>query len=440
MTNGKVTCPHADKDGVRERAELNHKKMYPNSGRGERGERVRRKPPSWMDFAKNTKRKFTKALLADPEALENFETHMAHRKKEADDHESKMSRYGPKRDKERESVVMGFFPVYNINPGAKPLLPIKLDTHMPHIDIEFGTQGEDNLVTRVASLVDTGAGCTTGNLRFFQAAIAMNPSIVVEIYTSKNGEYSPITMHGIVDPNAQGGTHTTELPVCFRLRTTYTLRDGKELHLLVACGMDVAVNFIIGNSWFKQIGAVIDYGGNCLRVPNHEDLKRFPLNYHQPKCVAPEIGSGSLHAHWAAYRSLPTMANMVQIITLFDNKSPYLQYYTKLVDTLKQSTLAAVPEAIVIDGPKVPGDRGVGPGPNNKGSPQVDSNGGDKGDKESADHDVVPQASTNAIFVSQLGKELCTHAHGQAGVVATLCSSESEDLFESSDEEESPVE
>ena len=134
------------------------------------------------------------------------------------------------------------------------------------VDIEFGSQGEDNLVTRVASLVDTGAGCTTGNLCFFQAAIAMNPSIVVEIYTSKNGEYSPITMHGIVDPNAQGGTHTTESPVCFRLRTTYTLRDGNELHLLVACGMDVAVNFIIGNSWFKQIGAVIHYGSNCQKT------------------------------------------------------------------------------------------------------------------------------------------------------------------------------
>ena len=134
------------------------------------------------------------------------------------------------------------------------------------------------------------------------------------------------------------------------------------------------------------------------------------------------------------------MANMVQIIKLFDKQSPHLQYYTTLVDTLKQSTLAAVPEAIVIDGPKVPGDRDVGPGPNNKGSPQVDSNGRDKGDKESADLDIVPQASTNAIFVSQLGKELCTHAHGQAGVIATLCSSESEDLFESSDEEEGPVE
>ena len=102
--------------------------------------------------------------------------------------------------------------------------------------------------------------------------------------------------------------------------------------------------------------------------------------------------------------------------------------------------MAAVLAAIVFDRPKVPGGRGEGPGPNNDGSPQVNSNGGDKGDKESADVDIVPQASTNAIFVTQLGKELCTHAHGQAGVVATLSGSESEDLFQSSDEEEGPVE
>ena len=66
------------------------------------------------------------------------------------------------------------------------------------------------------------------------------------------------------------------------------------------------------------------------------------------------------------------------------------------------------------------------------------TNSKDEGDKESAVD--VPQASTQTVFVSQLGEELCTHAHGQAGVAATPSSSEEEDLFGTSDEEESPVE
>jgi hypothetical protein len=59
-------------------------------------------------------------------------------------------------------------------------------------------------------------------------------------------------MHGIVDPNAQGGIHATQLPVAFCLRTCYILRDGKELHIMVGLGLDVAVNCIISNARMKR--------------------------------------------------------------------------------------------------------------------------------------------------------------------------------------------
>ena len=85
----------------------------------------------------------------------------------------------------------------------------------------------------------------------------MNPKVLVEVYTCENGEWAPITMHGIVGPDAEGGNHIMELPVCFRLRTCHKLRDGHELHLLVASGTGVSVNLVLGNSWFKRVGVLI---------------------------------------------------------------------------------------------------------------------------------------------------------------------------------------
>ena len=43
-----------------------------------------------------------------------------------------------------------------------------------------------------------------------------------------------------------------QLPVSFRLRTCYKLRDDNELHLSVASGMDMAIILVLDNSWFKK--------------------------------------------------------------------------------------------------------------------------------------------------------------------------------------------
>ena len=125
------------------------------------------------------------------------------------------------------STVMAVIPIFNAVAGGPPPIPVILDRDLPHIVMAFDESGNDNLVTPVGAQVDTGAGCTLGNLRFFQGVVAQNPAILVETYTCEGGNYAPITMHGIVDPNAQDGIHTTKLPVAFRLRTCYTLRDGK---------------------------------------------------------------------------------------------------------------------------------------------------------------------------------------------------------------------
>ena len=90
--------------------------------------------------------------------------------------------------------------------------------------MDFGTPGDDNILSRIDALVDTGAGCTIGNLNHFAGKVLTNPFILVEVFTCKDGKYAPLTIHGLVDSDAYGGNHTTGLPVAFRLRTSYKIR------------------------------------------------------------------------------------------------------------------------------------------------------------------------------------------------------------------------
>ena len=442
MANGAIVCPNADRPGVRDVAHYNFKQLHANRSRRPYGDDS--KTPSWDKMNTKVRRKFTRAVFANEESLTALKAHMAARKREAEEEPDEMEAF---KRSNNNSTVMAVIPIFNAVAGSPPPIPVNLDGDLPHIVMRFGDTADDNLVTPVSALVDTGAGCTLGNLRFFQGLIAQNPAILVEVYTCEGGKYSPITMHGIVDPNAQGGIHTTQLPVAFRLRTCYTLRDGKELHIMVGLGFDVAVNFIISNAWLKKIGAVIDYGANSLRIPTHTDLKKFPIGYYQPRNTPPKITGGNLATHKAAFQSLPIMTNLLKVINAVDSASPYVGYFTKLIKTLEKSTLATIPALISIDdtGGR-DGDITVtaatqrGPGPNIAlDRPQVLNTNDNVGDRSAIENNS-PKASTQVTFDSQLGEELCTHAHGQAAIGSTSQSSPDEDLFASSSEGESPVE
>ena len=78
-----------------------------------------------------------------------------------------------------------------------------------------GAEEFDNAVTVLVALIDSGAGATIGWLPFWEAVVLINPSILVKIFIYKDGQYSPITMQGIID-NASGN-NKTDLPVAFQI-------------------------------------------------------------------------------------------------------------------------------------------------------------------------------------------------------------------------------
>ena len=66
-----------------------------------------------------------------------------------------------------------------------------MDSNLPHICLAVGGEELDNELIMVRALMDTGAGATIGWLPYFEALVYRNPSILVKIYTSKGGAYSP---------------------------------------------------------------------------------------------------------------------------------------------------------------------------------------------------------------------------------------------------------
>ena len=117
----------------------------------------------------------------------------------------------------------------------------------------------------------------------------ISPSILVQIFTCKDGSYSPITIQGIVD-NASGNNQT-ELPVGFQIRTCYHCHDGSELQMIVGLGMGVSVNFIVSNAWMRQTGAVIDYGTKEVCVPMLDNVTKFPIAFRAPVCTTPGVAN-----------------------------------------------------------------------------------------------------------------------------------------------------
>jgi hypothetical protein len=258
-------------------------------------------------MGKGQKEKFAKALVAKSA---DFNDYIKTAKKEDDTPDEK-----PPPD----VTVLPSIAVLNSCAGSAPPLPVKIDGHLAHIGLRAGGLNGGPITVLVA-LADTGAGATIGSLPFFEAAVLINPDILVQIFTCLNGEYTPITMHGVVD-TAVGAT-STDLPVAFQIRTDYKCRDGSELHLLVALGKDVSVNFILGNAWMKGMGAIMDYGSNELRVPLHDDIHKFPLIFRSPMKNVPSLDKRSTHER--AFTCLPKITSLVTCISKYNPTSQWL--------------------------------------------------------------------------------------------------------------------
>ena len=112
----------------------------------------------------------TRSIHANTSNTAKFEAHMAARRREQMENEGLP--FKQEEESTPNSTVIGAFPCLNVNPDGLELLPATLDAYFPHAIMCFGEPGNDNLVSKVSCLVDSGAGCLTANLRFMKGLIA----------------------------------------------------------------------------------------------------------------------------------------------------------------------------------------------------------------------------------------------------------------------------
>jgi hypothetical protein len=331
-----VICPNAGRPGAKENCEKNYAKL-----RGDTSSKRNARKPKWGNMNDAAKRTFAKTLLANDDMKDSFNAFIAKAKEEADEEAPKPAA----KKKNRNVTVLPSIAVFNGLVGGPPVLPVTLDGHLPHCGIEAGGDEDDNLQTVLIALMDSGAGATIGWLQYWEAVVLINPSILVQIFTCKDGSYSPITMQGIVDDSS--GNNKTELPVAFQIRTRYICRDGSELHMVVGLGMDVSVNFIISNAWMRRIGAVIDYGAKEVRVPLLDDVTRFPITFRSPVRTTPGVAQHlSQITQGAAFAALPQIEGLLRVMIAYNPASPWLPTARKLAKHLSASTVTHVPPSV----------------------------------------------------------------------------------------------
>ena len=122
--------------------------------------------------------------------VEEFHEVLNDMKKEAEQKNRDHDYYQPAANRRKGNdgaYCMTIVPVFRaMSAQAKPL-PVTIDANLTHIKMDFGKPSDDNLISSIDALVDTGAGCTIGNLDHFAREVVANPSILEEVFTCKDG-------------------------------------------------------------------------------------------------------------------------------------------------------------------------------------------------------------------------------------------------------------
>jgi hypothetical protein len=139
------------------------------------------------------------------------------------------------------------------NMASKPLLPINIDTHLPHFDLAVG-QRESTSIFKISLAFDTCAVTNVGWSNYHLAIAKKYPQIVKSLTWAKD-KYTPLTLSGVVSPEDANKDdekrHQTILPAVIEYHMPYLSKAGTATSFKIAIGPNVAVNTIIGMSMIK---------------------------------------------------------------------------------------------------------------------------------------------------------------------------------------------
>jgi hypothetical protein len=169
----------------------------------------------------------------------------------------------------------------------KRMMPITIQSNLPHIALQFGPDLDMADCPQVHCAIDTCAALATGNFHFFSALAKYYPHFHAKLLTPVN--YAPIVLSGIVQAN--NAAVTTELKVGFQSHLPYCTSGSDSLSLLMATGPNVLVNTIIGFPFIKATGMILDFVDDVAEC-KHLNCPPFPMDFwhtsnHVPGTEAP---------------------------------------------------------------------------------------------------------------------------------------------------------
>ena len=158
----------------------------------------------------------------------------------------------------------------------KRMMPITIQSNLPHIILQFGPDMDMADCPSIRCTVDTCAALSMGNFHFFLAVAKCYPHCLAKLLAP--ADYAPIVLSGIVQH--QDSAVTTELEVGFQFHLPYRTTGGNSSSLLVATGLHVSINTIIGLPFIKATGMILDFVGDVAEC-KHLDCPPFNINYRR---------------------------------------------------------------------------------------------------------------------------------------------------------------
>eukprot|EP00978_Attheya_sp_CCMP212_P030708 scaffold114010_cov35-Attheya_sp.AAC.1 len=137
------------------------------------------------------------------------------------------------------------------------------------------------------AILDTVAALSTGNADYHLKIAESYPQLAKSIIWAK-GQYSPISLSGVIEDQDTAQQFVTELPAVIKYHMPYHTADGSPLSLKIAIGKHVAINLILGLTFLQSTNKQIDLNDN---VADCKLLSSEPFNIilMSPACGLPRV-------------------------------------------------------------------------------------------------------------------------------------------------------
>ena len=176
--------------------------------------------------------------------------------------------------------------------ASKPLLPISVDTNLPHFMLPIG-QPESDTAFQLSVAYDTCAVLCVGWAGYHLAIAKQHPHLVKSLVWAEE-KYTPLTLSGVVSNDdgdiTQSEKLITTLPAVIEYYMPHSSKQGHPTSFKVAIGDNVAVNTLIGMSMIRPAKFSLDLEDDVIDS-GILNAAPFPVTYKQTSRSLPNMAS-----------------------------------------------------------------------------------------------------------------------------------------------------